>query len=937
MPFTVIPVRLSSLLLFLFLSFSLSLSASAQSNTDTAASDADPVEGESSTEEPQATRKATRPEQDADRLTFDPADIGLPALPRPMVSAEDFSQTVTLIDSRLAELEAEAERTDAADDGPGEGLADGLDEDPDAERADADAGKAPADEATRTGRIELLRSLRATVQRRALLKQRLGRLEDDLAEHREQLTAIEQNDDDADSAKGLGIEPPYTVSQLDRQQAELGLTEAAEAVAETRLETATRRLSASEKALAAAVRARRAARDRLTAASDEGRPEAEREALAQSLELARLQELLARQQAAAAEDALTLARQEDRLSEARQELLQARVEFLESRAQLSPEMLEQRLEELDDTERRLRDQIDTLLGQADEAESALFQAQRRLADARENAGPETGPEAGPDSGPEAGPETDRAALTEWVAARQSELDAINSAVDSLTVAIADIDQMRRRWQQRFELMQSPDTEHAAEQLREIINAATTARAGKDEIEGRLNALRTMQLTQARRLREPDLGQDLREALETRTAAQELAERHGRELLETRDALIALLVGMRHQLQQHVDNEPLSLQLLEAQEALVDWWDAELIVINDQSITAGELVTALAMFALVLIVVPLIRLGAGRALRRRRVKNRNTQAGDLRLVLSAIAGNTSQLFVLIAAFYVAMVFSGLASPTVRSWLWTALVIAFYAQLGLWANAAMVDYFNRRRTRQEMRDPSTVTGYGVLMFFIRIGIWISVLVSLLTYFEYPVAGLIGALGVGSLAVAFAVQNILGDVFSSMAIILDKPFRVGDFIKAGDTLGTIELIGVKTTRIRSLSGEQVVISNSDLLNSRVHNFKHFSERRITFGIRVVYWTSPEQIEHIPQMIREAIERQPQTRFDRAHFARLGESCLEFDVVYFVLTPDYGVYMDIQQAVNRELHRRFQESGIAFAYPTQAVIVHGGPHPIQAWADAR
>jgi small-conductance mechanosensitive channel len=905
------------LLLFLSFSVCLSLSASAQSSTDTVASDGDPAEGTASTEGSQATPEAARPEQDADRLTFDPADIGLPALPRPMVSAEDFSQTVTLINSRLAELEAEAERTD------------GPDEDQDAERADADAGKAPADEATRTGRIELLRSLRATVQRRALLKQRLGRLEDDLTEHREQLTAIEQNGHAADAAKGLGIEPPYTVSQLDRQQAELGLTEAAEAVAETRLETATRRLSASEKALSAAVRARRAARDRLTAASDEGRPEAEREALARALELARLHELLARQQTAAAEDALNLARREDRLSETKQQLLQARVEFLESRARLSPEMLEQRLEELDDAERRMRDQIDTLLGQADETESALFQAQRRLADLREN--------RADDASSEIGPETDRAALTEWVAARQTELDAINSAADSLTVAIADIDQMRGRWRQRFELMQSPDSAHAAEQLREIINAATTARAGKDEIEGRLNALRTIQLTQARRLREPDLGQDLREALETRAAAQELAERHGRELLETRDALIALLVGMRHQLQQHVDNEPLSLQLLEAQEALVDWWDAELIVINDQSITAGELVTALAMFALVLIVVPLIRLGAGRALRRRRVKDPNTQAGDLRLALSAIAGNTSQLFVLIAAFYVAMVFSGLASPTVRSWLWTALVIAFYAQLGLWANAAMVDYFNRRRTRQEMRDPSTVTGYGVLMFFIRIGIWISVLVSLLTYLEYPVAGLIGALGVGSLAVAFAVQNILGDVFSSMAIILDKPFRVGDFIKAGDTLGTIELIGVKTTRIRSLSGEQVVISNSDLLNSRVHNFKHFSERRITFGIRVVYATPREQIERIPQMIREAIERQPQTRFDRAHFARLGESSLEFDVVYYVLTPDYGVYMDIQQAVNLELHRRFQESGIAFAYPTQAVIVQGGPQPVQAAADAR
>jgi len=906
MRFPVIPIRLFSLLLLLCLS----LSAAAQSSTDSAASDTDPVEDAAGADEQQATPEPTQPDQAADRLTFDPADIGLPALPRPMVSAEDFSQTVTLIDNRLAELEAEAEQTE----GPG----DGQDEDPNEQRAAADAEKATADAATRTGRIELLRSLRATVQRRALLKQRLGRLEDDLAEYREQLTAIEQNGDAADSARGLGIEPPYTVSELDRQQAELGLTAAAEAVAETRLETATRRLSASDKALAAAVRARRAARDRLTAASDEGRPEAERDALAQALELAQIQELLARQQAAAAEDALTLARQDDRLSEAKQQVLRARVRFLEARATLSPEMLTQRLEELDATEARMRDEIDALLGQADEAESALFQAQRRLADARDRAGAEAGDKAGDDA--------NEALLSEWVAARQSELDAVNSALDSLTLAIVDIEQMRRLWQQRFDLMQSPDTEHAAEQLREVIKALASARAGENEIEDRLNALRTIQLTQARRLREPDLAQGLREALQTRAAAQDLAERYGRELLETRDGLTALLSGLRHQLQQRVDNEPLSLQLLQAQEALVGWWDAEIIVINDQSITAGDLVTALAMFVLVLIVVPVIQLGARRALRRRRVKAPNTEAGDLRLVLSAIAGNTSQIFVLIAAFYVAMVFSGLASPTVRSWLWTALVIAFYVQLGLWANAAMVDYFNRRRTRQEMRDPSTVTGYGVLMFFIRIGIWISVLVSLLTYFEYPVAGLIGALGVGSLAVAFAVQNILGDVFSSMAIILDKPFRVGDFVKAGETLGTIELIGVKTTRIRSLSGEQVVISNSDLLNSRVHNFKHFSERRITFSIRVAYWTPREQIERIPRIIREAIERQPRTRFDRAHLARLGESALEFDVVYYVLTPDYGVYMDIQQGVNLELHRRFEESGIAFAYPTQTLFLQGG-----------
>jgi small-conductance mechanosensitive channel len=228
---------------------------------------------------------------------------------------------------------------------------------------------------------------------------------------------------------------------------------------------------------------------------------------------------------------------------------------------------------------------------------------------------------------------------------------------------------------------------------------------------------------------------------------------------------------------------------------------------------------------------------------------------------------------------------------------------------------------------MRDPATVTGYGLLMFFIRIGIWITVIVSLLAYFQYPIAGLIGALGVGSLAIAFAVQTILGDVFSSMAIILDKPFRVGDFVMSGQTLGVIEHIGVKTTRVRSLSGEQVILSNSDLLNSRIHNYKHLKERRISFRIGVVYQTPRDLLERIPGMLREAVEEQAHTRFDRAHFAEYGDFALLFEVVYYVLSPDYALYMDIQQGINLGIHRRFEDAGVSFAYPTQELILRRAP----------
>nr|WP_242467381.1 mechanosensitive ion channel domain-containing protein [Thiocapsa imhoffii] len=221
---------------------------------------------------------------------------------------------------------------------------------------------------------------------------------------------------------------------------------------------------------------------------------------------------------------------------------------------------------------------------------------------------------------------------------------------------------------------------------------------------------------------------------------------------------------------------------------------------------------------------------------------------------------------------------------------------------------------------------------MLFFLRVGIWIVVVVSILAHFDYPIAGLIGALGIGGLAVAFAVQNILSDVFHSMVILLDKPFKVGDFVVTGETAGVIASIGVKTTRIRSLSGEMVVVSNTSLLNSTLRNFKHMRERRVVFHVRVTYQTTSEQLERIPQMIEQIIRAQRLTRFDRAHFSTYGEGFLDFEVVYYVIGADYTLYMDIQQAINLAIHRQFKEAGIRFAYPTRELILHQDPPPILA-----
>jgi small-conductance mechanosensitive channel len=173
-----------------------------------------------------------------------------------------------------------------------------------------------------------------------------------------------------------------------------------------------------------------------------------------------------------------------------------------------------------------------------------------------------------------------------------------------------------------------------------------------------------------------------------------------------------------------------------------------------------------------------------------------------------------------------------------------------------------------------------------------------------------------------VALALQNVLGDLFASLSIALDRPFVVGDFLAVDSYLGSVEYIGIKTTRLRSLDGEQIILSNGDLLKSRVRNFGRMSERRVQFATRIGYETPVEIVERLPSVIREIIEAEKPTRFDRSHFLRHGDSALEFETVYYVLTADYNQFMDIQQSINLKLHRKFGELGVQFAYPTQKLV---------------
>ena len=254
-----------------------------------------------------------------------------------------------------------------------------------------------------------------------------------------------------------------------------------------------------------------------------------------------------------------------------------------------------------------------------------------------------------------------------------------------------------------------------------------------------------------------------------------------------------------------------------------------------------------------------------------------------------------------------------------------VIAVIAQAAFWASDAIRRWLARQVAAKRETDAAAATTVSVLGFVAQIALWGLVVLLALENLGFNITTLLAGLGIGGIAVALAAQNILGDLFASVTIALDKPFAIGDFIVAGDVMGTIEHVGLKTTRVRSLSGEQIILANSDLLKSRVRNFQRLRERRIEFGFGVAYGTPAAKLEIVPGIVRQAIERQAGTRFDRAHFKSYGDSALLFEAAYFVQDPDYNRYMDIQQAINLAIHRRLEEERIVLARLVPGTIVVG------------
>jgi small-conductance mechanosensitive channel len=336
-------------------------------------------------------------------------------------------------------------------------------------------------------------------------------------------------------------------------------------------------------------------------------------------------------------------------------------------------------------------------------------------------------------------------------------------------------------------------------------------------------------------------------------------------------------------------------------------------------TVKEWLIAATLFVVVFFIMRILKAIIYRQVFR--IANKTDNVWDN--VAAELINKTKPVFLLTIALYLGSLSLSLPeSVTIIISKFVGVVILI--QLAILGTYIISFWVNREKEEKIQIDAAAVTTLTAVGFVVRIILWSIIVLIALDNLGVDITALVAGLGISGVAVALAVQNILGDLFASFSIVLDKPFVIGDFIIVDEYLGTVEHVGLKTTRVRSLSGEQLVFSNADLLGSRVRNYKRMYERRVVFSIGVVYQTPYEKLKEIPTIIQKIIEAQEQARFDRAHFNEYGPYSLNFEVVYWVDNPDYNVYMNIQQAINLAIFERFEEQDIEFAYPTQSLYVN-------------
>lgn len=340
----------------------------------------------------------------------------------------------------------------------------------------------------------------------------------------------------------------------------------------------------------------------------------------------------------------------------------------------------------------------------------------------------------------------------------------------------------------------------------------------------------------------------------------------------------------------------------------------------------DITTANALFALVAAIASFILMHGALALFRKRLGKLSEEGAHRPLaeVLSSTLARTSTLAILATAILIGLSVLDLPPP------WNARLghLWFFtlgAQIALWLHRAIRVAAKRwfRKHGRGAEDEQVTVAHTLVIWLLQTSVWVIFALAMLANLGIDVSTFVASLGIGGIAIALAVQNILGDLFASLSIAVDKPFEVGDFVSVNNFSGTVEHVGLKTTRIRAIGGEQIVIANAELLRNTVFNFKRMSTRRIQFALRVNPATPPELAAQVPDRLREIIKRQQKLRFDRAHLKTVDQNWIEYEVVYIMLDADYTLFMDVQQAINLDAMRMFEELGISTAPRPQPLLV--------------
>ena len=334
-------------------------------------------------------------------------------------------------------------------------------------------------------------------------------------------------------------------------------------------------------------------------------------------------------------------------------------------------------------------------------------------------------------------------------------------------------------------------------------------------------------------------------------------------------------------------------------------------VEEYILSAGTLLIALVLIFLIKTIV----------LRKLRKRCENQQQ---RTSLEFIIKNVNRFIIpalILGAIYLAMEFLSFSIKVEK------IIKVFYALAATWLAIKFIitavdiflnNYFQRFKSQEDSKKVKP------LVSFVNFFVWVTGLLFLLDNLGFQISTVVAGLGITGIAVALAAQALLGDLFSYFVIFFDRPFEIGDFIVFEGFSGSVEKIGIKTTKLRALSGEQLIVANSKLTNTFLRNYKRMEKRRIAFNINVTYQTTSKQLKMIPQLVKDIITGFELTEYDRGNFQQLGESSLVFEFVYYVLTSDYNVYMDIQEKINLAVYEKFQKLGIDFAYPTRSIIIN-------------